>query len=154
MACLPIQNEHRSFPSLSIFLQHYYLLWCVWPKLNRIGSGTCYRETSYLFTPYQKTIGSSTCDRETPFLFTPPFHHTIKKLCTPHQQQHYRYYFTREKFKSWLCLNDSRKRSLTLSPGLGCDGLHRERRWIRHVDTGQLSWRKQNITACRAVGIQ
>ena len=125
-----MQDEHRSFPSLLSPKQHYYLLQCVWKRntvplpprpfaiLNRIGSGTC--------------------DRETPFLFTPPFHLTIKKLYTPHQQQHYIYYLLRENLVMNMS-NDSRKRSLTLSPGLGCDGLHLERRCIRHVDTGQLS---------------
>jgi len=70
-----MQDEHRSFPSLLSPKQHYSLLRCVWKRntvplpprpfaiLNRIGSGTC--------------------DRETPFLFTPPFHHIIKKLLTP-----------------------------------------------------------------------
>ncbi len=35
---------------------------------------------------------------------------------------------------------------LTLSPGLGCDDFRFERLWIRHGGTGQLSWKKQNIT--------
>ncbi len=137
-ACpMPIQNEHRSFPSLSIFLQHYYLLWCVWQRNTVFFHPPPFRQTKqdclryvlqrntvpldpssknywlqYVWQkntvslhpalpPYhQKAIGSGTCDRETPFLFTPPFHHTIKKLYTPHQQQQYRYYLTREKFKS------------------------------------------------------
>jgi hypothetical protein len=51
--------------------------------LNRIGSGTCDRETPFLFTPYQNTIGSGTCGRKTPFLSTPPFHQIIKKLLAP-----------------------------------------------------------------------
>ncbi len=104
------------------------------PNNITICSGACGRGPPSLFPPRPfailNRIGSGTCDRETRFLFTPPFHHIIKKLLapvrvtekhrfssprpstllskklyTPHQQQHYIYLLIKRKVSHdfWCC---------------------------------------------------